>query len=182
MPISRRSMLAAAGASIASAGAVAGSPDHAELEEAAASLIQRSLDSNAALMRGNVDGYRALIQLSDDFTLMSPFGGKPSRAADITNESWEAMSRFFKNGTLEQEVIESYVSPDLIVLAIIEKALVEVGGLPRQDWHLRVTLVYRRESSQWLLAHRHADPLATGIPLNQAAALARGAPVPTGSC
>ena len=170
-------MLASAGASIASLGAAeaaAGPPDNKALEETAASLIQRSLEANAALMRGQADEYRALIQLSGDFTLMSPFGGKPSRASDITDETWQAMSRFFKSGTLDQQLVESYISPEMIVLAIIEKAHVEVGGLPRQDWQLRVTLVYRREGTQWLLAHRHADPLAAGITLNQAAALARG--------
>jgi ketosteroid isomerase-like protein len=61
----------------------------------------------------------------------------------------------------------------MVVLAIIERAHVEVGGLPPQDWSLRVTLVYRREGAEWRLAHRHADPLAKGITLQQAAALAR---------
>lgn len=125
-------------------------------------------------MRGDVDEYRRLIELSDAFTLMSPFGGTPSRSSDITSETWKAMSRFFKNGTLEQEVVESYASPDMIVLAVIEKARAEVGGLPLQDWQLRVTLVYRREGTQWRLAHRHADPLVAGITLSEAAALARG--------
>jgi len=40
---------------------------------------------------------------------------------------------------------------------------------------LRVTLVYRRDGSEWRLVHRHADPLAPGISLAHAAALARGA-------
>lgn len=170
-------MLASAGASIASLGglrAASGATDRAALEQTAAALIQRSLEANAALMRGQVDEYRRLIELSDDFTLMSPFGGTPSRGSNITNETWEAMSRFFKNGTLEQAVVESYLAPDMIVLAIIEKARVEVGGLPLQDWQLRVTLVYCREGTQWRLAHRHADPLVAGITLDQAAALARG--------
>jgi hypothetical protein len=35
-------------------------------------------------------------------------------------------------------------------------------------------LVYRREGTEWHLAHRHADPLVGGISLNYAAALARG--------
>lgn len=138
-----------------------------------ADLIQRSADANAALMRGDVARYRALVTLTSDFTLMSPFGGAPTRGADMTGERWEAMGRFFRNGTLEQEVVQSYASADMVVLAIIERARVEVGGLPAQDWPLRVTLVYRRDGDEWRLAHRHADPLAAGISLEQAAAFAR---------
>ena len=137
-------------------------------------LIQRSAESNAALMRGDIDGYRALITLTEDFTLMSPFGEAPTHGSDMTSESWEAMGRFFKNGTFEMELVQSYGSADMVVLAVIERAHVEVGGLPAQDWSLRVTLVYRREGSEWRLAHRHADPLVGGISLEQAAALARG--------
>ena len=105
---------------------------------------------------------------------MSPFGGTPSRGSDMTDERWEAMGRFFRNGTLEQELVQSYASADMIILAIIERGHGEVGGLPAQDWSLRVTLVYRREGTEWRLAHRHADPLVTGISLNLAATLARG--------
>jgi ketosteroid isomerase-like protein len=141
-----------------------------------AELIHRSADANAALMRGDVDKYRALVPLASDFTLMSPFGGTPTRGSDITSERWEAMERFFRNGTLEQEVVQSYASADMVVLATIERAHVEVGGLPAQDWSLRVTLVYRREGAEWRLAHRHADPLVAGVSLEQAAALARGMP------
>jgi hypothetical protein len=50
----------------------------------------------------------------------------------------------------------------------------DVGGLPDQDWSLRVTQVYRREGSEWRLVHRHADPLVKGISVEQAAAIARG--------
>ena len=66
----------------------------------------------------------------------------------MTSERWEAMGRFFRNGTLEQEVVQSYGSADMVVLAVIERSHVEVGGLPAQDWPLRVTLVYRREGSR----------------------------------
>jgi ketosteroid isomerase-like protein len=139
-----------------------------------ADLIRRSAEANAALMRGDVDRYRALVPIARDFTLMAPIGGTPTRGSDMTSDSWEATGRFFRNGTLDQEVIQSYASADMVVLAVIERARVEVGGLPVQDWSLRVTLVYRREGAEWRLAHRHADPLVAGVSLEQAAALARG--------
>lgn len=137
-------------------------------------LIRRSADAHAALMRGDLARYRELISYTDDFTLMSPFGGKPTRASDLTPERMEAMGRFFRNGSFEQDIVQSYGSADMVVLAIIERQHVEVGGLPAQDWPLRVTLVYRRDGSEWRLAHRHADPLVKGVSLAQAAALARG--------
>lgn len=139
-----------------------------------AELIRRSGEANAALLRGDVHTYRALIPHTDDFTLMSPFGGTPTRYSEMTPERWEAVGRFFKNGTFEQELVQAYASSDMVVLAVIERCHVAVGGLPAQDWSLRVTLVYRREGSEWRLAHRHADPLAPGISVEQAAAIARG--------
>jgi ketosteroid isomerase-like protein len=180
MSASRRSILTAAGAGLASleitgatsvsAFAQAGSSTN----QVVAELARQSAEANAALMRGDMEKYLALITYTDDFTLMSPFGGTPSHAAQFTRERLEAIGRFFRNGTLETEVVQSYGSADMVVLAVIERANVEVGGLPAQDWALRVTLVYRREGSAWRLAHRHADPLAKAISLDQAAALGRG--------
>ncbi|CAN5566164.1 hypothetical protein BH10PSE7_BH10PSE7_44210 [soil metagenome] len=139
-----------------------------------ADLVRQSVEANSALMRGDIDSYRALITCTDDFLLMSPFGGTPTRGSYMTNERWAAMGRFFRNGTFAQEVVEAYGSADMVVLATIERNRVEVGGLPAQDWALRVTLVYCREGSDWRLAHRHADPLVKGVSLERAAALARG--------
>ncbi len=170
---SRRAILSAAGAAGLTSLMTSGSADAASVTQATAELIQRSEDANAALMRGDSETYLSLITLSDDFTLMSPFGGTPSRGS-YTRERWDEIGRFFKNGKLRQEVVQAYGSDDMIVLAIIEHGHGEVGGLPAQDWPLRVTLVYRREGAEWRLVHRHADPLARGITLEQSASLARG--------
>jgi ketosteroid isomerase-like protein len=150
-------------------------PDSSIADQAVAELIRRSAEANAALMRGDIGSYRALIPHTDNYTLMSPFGGTPTRGSDMTSERWEAAGRrFFRNGTFEQEVVQSYGSADMVILVIIERCHVEAGGLPAQEWPLRVTLVYRREGAEWQLAHRHADPLVKGVSLEQAAALARG--------
>ena len=142
-----------------------------------AELVRRTADANAALMRGDIGTYRALNPLAADFTLMSPFGGRPTRGAELTEERWQSVGRFFANGDFEQELVQAYGSAEMVVLAVIERARVEVGGLPMQDWALRVTLVYRREGGEWRLAHRHADPLANGISLEQAATLGQAAAV-----
>lgn len=166
-------LLAAAGFALV-APACTTVPNHSpSLAQDIHTLADRSARGNDALMRGDVDGYLALVPLAEDFTLMAPFGGEPSRGVDP--ERLGRMRTFFKNGTLSQELVHAYGSTDLVVLAVIERAHVEVGGLPAQDWALRVTLVYRRDGTEWRLVHRHADPLAHGISLDRAAALGRGA-------
>jgi ketosteroid isomerase-like protein len=153
--------------------ALACATDNPAMNDDVRKLVELSKESNAALLRGDIERYVTLVKQADDFTLMSPFGGKPTHGA-ITNDRMQAIGKFFKNGILQQELVHAYGSPDMVVLAIIERAHVEVGGLPAQDWSLRVTLVYRREGSEWRLAHRHADPLAGAISLTESAALARG--------
>lgn len=171
MSTSRRTVLAA-GAGLASLEVAQAAGGGAR---EAAELARVSERANAALMRGDFPRYRELVDLAPDFVLMSPFGGKPTHGAEYTPERVEAMARFFRNGSLRQEVVRTFATADMVTLAVIERAHVEVGGLPAQDWALRVTLVYRRAGPHWQLVHRHADPLAEGISLEQAAALARGA-------
>jgi ketosteroid isomerase-like protein len=179
MVTSRRSFVAATGAGLAgldpvqatTASSAAVPPD---MQQQVAELVARSEEGNAALMRGDVQRYRELLPLASDFVLMSPFGGKPGPAKRYTDEEFAAIGRFFKNGTQTQEVVQTYATADMVVLAVLERAHVEVGGLPAQNWLLRVTLVFRREGKEWLLVHRHADPLGHGISLEQSAVLGRG--------
>jgi ketosteroid isomerase-like protein len=70
--------------------------------------------------------------------------------------------------------VQTYACEDIVVLVMIERQTAEVGGLPAQDWSLRVTEVYRKAGSEWQLVHRHADPLVRPVELEQAAAIARG--------
>jgi ketosteroid isomerase-like protein len=139
-----------------------------------ADVTKRSAEANTALVRGDIDGYLALIEHAKDYTLMAPFGGEPTRGFDTSSEHKAATARFFKSGTFHQEVVETYHSGDLVVLVTVERVRGEVGGLPEQDWSLRVTQVFRRDGTGWQLVHRHADPLVKGVSLVQAAALARG--------
>jgi ketosteroid isomerase-like protein len=139
------------------------------------SLTHKAAMAHAALMQGDIARYLEHIRTSDDFTLMAPFGGPPSRSPNYSAERWTEIGRYFKAGrdsTLE--LVQAYRSSELVVLVAIERTVAEVGGLAAQPWALRVTLVFRREGEHWQLVHRHADPLVEGISLEQSAALAAG--------
>lgn len=169
-PITPRRIVA--GLAMLAAGSAAFATAHAD--DIVERLVAVSDRSNTALMKGDAAAYMKLVTISEDFTLMSPFGGEPSRGAEYTPERIKRMGAFFRNGTFDMDLVASYASRDMVVLALTERANVEVGGLPAQDWALRVTLVYRRTGRRWELVHRHADPLVDPVGLPQAAALARG--------
>jgi ketosteroid isomerase-like protein len=170
----RRLLLAWAGPSVIAAGSAAIPSTATADPDVVSQLVQRATQGHQSLMRGDIEAYHSFIGLADDFTLMAPFGGPPTRSGHYSDEQWAAIGRFFRGGkdsTLE--LVRAYRSPDLVVLAAIERSHVAVGDLPAQDWALRVTLVFRREGDRWQLAHRHADPLVEGISVAQSAQLAK---------
>jgi ketosteroid isomerase-like protein len=143
-------------------------------DEDVAGLVRRCAVAAKALIRGDVRGYLGLIRHADDYTLMPPFGGATRHGFDSSAEAVEELARFFNAGEADVELARSYASGDLVVLVLVERQHGEVGGLPDQDWSLRVTLVFRREGDDWLLVHRHADPLVRELGIQRAAELARG--------
>ena len=148
----------------------------ARAEDPVAQLIKRASDKNAAFMRGDMVRWAELAHIAPDFTLMQPFGGPASQGFDASPTRMRELSRYFRNGTTALDVTQTYASEELAVLVMIERQRGQVGGLPEQDWSLRVTEVYRKRESEWQLVHRHADPLVRPITLEEAAALARGSP------
>lgn len=174
----RRALLCAAGSPLFAASADATSAESPR-PDVVAHLVRLATQGHESLMRGDIEAYRAHIMLTDDFTLMSPFGGPPTRNGHYTEEQWAAIGRVFRNGKDSTfELIRAYRSPGLVVLAAIERSFVEVGSVPAQEWALRVTLVFRRKGGHWYLAHRHADPLVAGISVTESAALAGATRLP----
>lgn len=138
-----------------------------------ARLIARSEEQARLFNAGEMVRWHDLIRLGDDFTLMQPFGGI-SHGFDASPQRLAELSSKFRNGDAKVEIAASYASDDLVVLAYIERQDGEVHGLPKQDWSLRVTQVFRRDGQEWRLVHRHADPLVRPLSLERTAALARG--------
>ena len=137
-------------------------------------LVQIKAEAASAFIRGDMRTYATLMRHADDYTLMAPSGGEPRRGFDESDEALEALAQYFHGGEAELQVFQSYASGEMAVLVAIERQRGHVGGFAEQDWSLRVTLVFRREDSEWRLVHRHADPLVHEITEEQLAVLARG--------
>lgn len=132
------------------------------------------------MIRGDVRRYLALVNEAPDYTLMPQTGGPTRHGFDPSPANVEALETFFTGGgDGDFELEQHYGSGDLAVLVGVERQHGVVGGLPEQDWSLRVTLVFRREDSDWRLVHRHADALVHPITMEQLSALARGAVEPS---
>ena len=137
-------------------------------------LVKRMDEAADAYIRGDIHHYLSLFDHPDDYTLMPPYGGETTHGFTYTEEGAAETSNYFASGEATLEVEQSYVSGALAVLVAVERQHGEVGGLPDQDWSLRVTLVFRRAGDRWQLVHRHADPLVQRIPFEHCAELARG--------
>jgi ketosteroid isomerase-like protein len=152
-------------------------PNTAQMEERItdgelSEFVQRAEEAADAWVRGDMDRYLALISHARGFTLLAPFGGPATRHEQRADEL-NASAGYFKGGEARLEHVETHAWGDTLVLVMIERQYGQVGGLPDQDLSLRVTHVYRRDGADWLLVHRHADPLVHPLELAEVAALAR---------
>jgi ketosteroid isomerase-like protein len=138
-----------------------------------ADLVRKTEEATTAFMRGDMDRYLELTPHVTGFTLMNPFGGEPLQYED-RSESLREAAEYFSGGEASIEVTQAHAWGDTVVLVMIERQHGQVGGLPDQDWSLRVTQVYRRDGDDWIVVHRHADPLVRSVDLDRAAGLARG--------
>ncbi|MGI5183312.1 YybH family protein [Dactylosporangium sp. CA-152071] len=143
-------------------------------DEVLARLIGRTAEASSAFIRGDVRRYVELLPHAAGYTLMPPYG-EVRHGVDHSGESLDATARWFQGGECSLEVVRADRSGDLAVIVAIERQHGVVGGLPLQDWSLRVTLVFHRSGDTWALAHRHADPLVHPIDHDQLSRLARGA-------
>ena len=111
-------------------------------DDTIAGLVAHAAEKNAAFMRGDMERWSRLARIAPDFTLMQPFGGPASHGFDNSPKRLAELARTFRNGQTELEVAQAYAAENFAVLVMIERQVAEVGGLPSQDWSLRVTEVY----------------------------------------
>ena len=143
-------------------------PTHEDLSE----FVARAEEAADAWVRGDADRYLDLVHHARGFTLLAPNGGPVSRHEDRAAEfrGWKSI---FTDGEAAFEHVMTHAWADTVVLVMIERQHGRVGDQPDQDLSLRVTHVYRRVGGDWLLVHRHADPLVSTLSPDDLHALLR---------
>ena len=126
-------------------------------------LLEQCRRDHHAWINGDMSGY----PLARGSTIMGAFGGSATdETASRFNRS--PFQSLWESGTGEIELVSGGTSGDLAWLVMIERASVRFAGYdePRR-WELRVTELFRREGSEWVRFHRHADPLVDFHPLGE---------------
>lgn len=144
-----------------------------ERNDELAELVRDATEAADAYVRGDVGRYLELVRHAPGFTLLPPYGGPASRHADRAVAVRESAG-YFQGGEATLDDVETHAWGDTAVIVMTERQHSQVGGAPDQDCSLRVTHVYRREGEQWLLVHRHADPMVRPISMDTLGAVFRG--------
>lgn len=123
-------------------------------------LVDR-LAASDAFVDGEIAPLAAISTRVSPATIFPPDGRTVTGAEQVNAFNARGASAFGPGGENAFEVIHTAADGDLAYLVGVQHSRVRVQG--RTDpvpMHLRLTEIFRRESGDWKLIHRHADPAA----------------------
>jgi hypothetical protein len=107
--------------------------------------------------QGRPAAFKALWSHSDEVSLCGGFGGMES-GWDNVGARLDWASSQISEGTRSSEEIRSTVGADFAYIVQTEQIRFRVPGRAEQSTvDFRVTMVFRRDSGEWRIIHRHAD-------------------------
>ena len=141
-----------------------------DLETFRATILADHIEAEAALaLRGDIEPRMALWSRNDPVSLLGAWGPNYT--------GWNEVSRVFRwvaarlgsakisNFRCDIEIVE--VCGDFAYTVWYERFDMSVDDGPVEPVTVRVTHIYRRESSEWKVVHRHGDfaPIDESPPL-----------------
>jgi ketosteroid isomerase-like protein len=115
-----------------------------------------------AFSRGDPEPVKDLYSSAEDVALANPFGPARCGREAVMDALDYASSRMSDGQVVEFDELARYASDDLSVVLELEHWRARIGeGGSVEPFQLRVTTAFRRESGEWRIVLRHADPIAT---------------------
>ena len=127
-----------------------------EVDEFLSDVLPRLRAAELALHEGDADPRKAVWSSREPVTLFGAEVETTGRPELESTFEWIA-SRFEGCRSFEYEVVAAGASGDLGYLVAYEHVTATVGG-EDVSYVLRATTVFRKESGEWRVVHRHGDP------------------------
>ena len=118
--------------------------------------VQSTLrDAEIAVHNGDAGPRRAIWSRDDPVTVLGAW--KNASGQQELDDLFADLAESFSNCTsYELELLEAEVRGDIAYTVAFEHTSASVNGVPR-TYTLRATQIYRREDSDWKVAHRHGS-------------------------
>ena len=132
--------------------------------------IEASHRALGAIIRGDVEPFLALYSDADDISIGNPFGPFAVGRDGTRAAGTRAASNYSDGEIVGFDLIATYASDALACVVEVERFSVRLAGAAElASVALRVTSLYRHESDEWRLVHRHADPIVAVRPAESVA-------------
>jgi ketosteroid isomerase-like protein len=135
-------------------------------------VVEAFRDALRLYVTGDPEPAMSFFSNRDDVTLANPLEPPRRGPADIADAARRAAVNFAEGGPLHFDKVSStfkeisrFATPDLGYVLQVERHEGRITG--RGDTvvsAVRATLVFRRETGTWKIAHRHADPITADRP------------------
>jgi ketosteroid isomerase-like protein len=129
-----------------------------ELEDFVSETVARHSHATTGVRNGDPTSFVEQLSTNDPVTLFPASQPSQKGWAAVSQAIRRVASAYSSSNAVEFEVVAAGLSGDLAYLVGYERAASSIEGGAAEDLGLRVTQVYRRESGEWRLVHRHADP------------------------
>jgi ketosteroid isomerase-like protein len=128
-------------------------------------MVERCHEALGDIVRGDATPWADLFSREGDVCLGNPFGPFVLGHDDVMSTARAAAERYRDGELTGIDRVATYEAPDLACVVEIERFRARVGDSSEiSPVSLRVTSLYRPESGEWKLVHRHADPITTPRP------------------
>jgi ketosteroid isomerase-like protein len=125
-------------------------------------MLSRVEAAQVELVRGRAEAFKALWSHGDDVTLIGGLGGPIEKGWPQVSKRLDWVSTQYSEGSRKHQEVSRVVGGGSAHVVQRETLTFRAPADGREiTQELRTTMVFRLESGQWRIVHRHADSLTT---------------------
>jgi len=124
-------------------------------------FLKRRKEASDDFVNGKFGSLEKISTQNSPATIFGPKGDCVQGPDEVNSANAKGAEQFKPEGTNTFDVIHKDADGDLAYWVGIQRSVVHIRGHDSPiPMDLRVTEIFRRESGEWKLMHRHADQLA----------------------